>query len=77
MQQEEMPRTSNLKRARLRAAASPTSLAEQAGVSRMTYYRDEQPGAEIPKGRVEIYAEALGVKPAFLMGWEVSFEEAA
>lgn len=78
MQHEDMPlHSSNLKRARLRAGISVTDLHEQAGISRMTYWRDEKPGAEIPKSRAEIYAAALGVKPAFLMGWEATFEEEA
>lgn len=77
MDYADMTRTSNLRRARQRAKVSPDALADRAGVSRMTYYRDEQPGASIPRERAELYAAALGVTPAYVMGWEADFGEVA
>ena len=69
METEAMTSTTNLKRARARAGITAVAIAEFAGVSRMTYYRDEQPDAQIPPKRAELYAEALGVSPSFIVGW--------
>lgn len=70
MESEDMTSTTNLKRARARAGVTASAIAEFAGVSRMTYYRDERPGSQIPPKRAELYAEVLGVTPSFIVGWE-------
>lgn len=72
---ESMKRPNNLKVARTWKKLSVQDAAEQTGVTRKTFWRWETGRSSIPDVKVELLAEILDVKPAFIKGWEPTPEQ--
>lgn len=60
-----------IKRARQEKGITQTELAERLGYkSRSSINKIEVEGRDIPRSMVVKFAQALGVTPGYLMGWE-------
>ncbi len=60
-----------IKKARQEKGISQTELAERLGYkSRSSINKIEVEGRDIPRSMIVKFAQALGVTPAYLMGWE-------
>lgn len=60
-----------IKKARTSVNISQTDLANRIGVSKQTLYKYENEiVTNVPSDKIEALSAALGVSPAYLMGWE-------
>lgn len=76
MSEKEMAVGERIRALRKREGISQTDLAQRMGVIKQTLYKYETGiVTNIPSEKIEAAAEALGVTPAYLMGWEDLDEE--
>lgn len=67
-----------IKREREKAGISQTDFAKMIKVTKQTLYKYEQGIiTNIPSNKIEEIANALGVSPSYIMGWEDTTEEPA
>lgn len=67
-----------IKREREKAGISQTDFAKMIKVTKQTLYKYEQGIiTNIPSDKIEEIANALGVSPSYIMGWEETTEEPA
>lgn len=67
-----------IKKARKEKGITQTELAERLGYkSRSSINKIEVEGRDIPRSMVVRFAQALGVTPSYLMGWEDESEPTA
>lgn len=67
-----------IRNARIEKGMEQTELAIKAGVIKQTLYKYERNIiTNIPSDKIETISEALGVSPAYLMGWEDNLNENA
>ncbi|MBO4383464.1 MAG: helix-turn-helix transcriptional regulator [Clostridia bacterium] len=71
MSEKELTVGDRIRNTRKREGISQTDLAQEMGVIKQTLYKYETGiVTNIPSEKIEAAANALGVTPAYLMGWE-------
>ena len=69
-----MTKGERIRFARERTGKSLTAFADVIGVSKQTLYKYENDIiTNVPSDKIELIAEASGVSPAFIMGWEPEY----